>query len=113
MFTDVDNAMTIAQEEIFGPVYSLIPYDSDDDAVRIANDSTFGLYATIFSSDTDRAMRIARRLEVGTIALNRFATDPGVPYGGRKGSGFGVEGGREGFEAFLEPKGVFGLDGQA
>jgi acyl-CoA reductase-like NAD-dependent aldehyde dehydrogenase len=109
VFTDVDNAMTIAREEIFGPVYSVIPYDSDDDAIRIANDSTFGLNAAIFSPDAERAMRMARRLEVGTVALNRFATDPGVPYGGRKESGFGVEGGREGFEAFLEPKGVFGL----
>jgi aldehyde dehydrogenase (NAD+) len=96
--------MTIAQEEIFGPVLCVIPYDDDDDAVRIANDSGYGLSGGVFGSE-DRANAIARRLRTGSISVNGgvwYGAD--MPYGGYKSSGIGRQNGIEGFEQYLETK---------
>jgi aldehyde dehydrogenase (NAD+) len=97
--------MRIAQEEIFGPVLVAIPYTDDDDAVRIANDSIFGLSGSIYSGDIDRALRMARRIRTGTLNVNGanfFAPD--APFGGYKQSGIGREMGVEGFEEYLQIK---------
>jgi aldehyde dehydrogenase (NAD+) len=105
MFTDVDNSMTIAQEEIFGPVLAVIAYDEDDDAVRIANDSAYGLSGGVFSASAERAMSIARRIRTGSISVNGgvwYGADG--PYGGYKTSGIGRQNGIEGFETYLETK---------
>ena len=107
VFADVDNSMTIAQEEIFGPVIVIIGYDDDDDAVRIANDSQYGLSGSITSGDLDRAKSIARRIRTGTLALNGgiwYGAD--APFGGYKGSGIGRQCGLEGLEIFTETKTV-------
>ncbi len=106
VFADVDNAMTIAQEEIFGPVLAVIPYEDDDDAVRIANDSVYGLAGSVYTTDNDRALQIARRIRTGTYAVNMYAFDPGAPFGGFKNSGIGRECGPEGIEAYCEPKSI-------
>ena len=107
IFADVTNDMTIAQEEIFGPVVCVIPYDDDEDAIRIANDSIYGLSGSIFSDDIDRSIAMARRIRTGTLSLNSsnfFAPD--APFGGYKQSGVGREMGLEGFEEYLETKTV-------
>jgi len=107
LFADVDNSMTIAQEEIFGPVLSIIAYDDDDDAVRIANDSTYGLSGSITSGDLDRALGIARRIRTGTLSINGgiwYGAD--APFGGYKQSGIGRQCGIEGLEIFTETKTV-------
>jgi aldehyde dehydrogenase (NAD+) len=107
LFIDVDNSMTIAQEEIFGPVLAVIPYDDDDDAVRIANDSSYGLSGGVFSADEARATAIARRVRTGAIGVNGgvwYGADS--PYGGYKTSGIGRQNGIEGFEQYLETKAV-------
>ncbi len=107
LFVDVDNAMTIAQEEIFGPVLCVIAYDDDDDAVRIANDSGYGLSGGVFSADEDRATAIARRIRTGSIGVNGglwYGADS--PYGGYKASGVGRQNGLEGFEQYLETKAI-------
>lgn len=107
LFADVDNSMTIAQEEIFGPVLSIIAYDGDDDAVRIANDSTYGLSGSITSGDLDRALGIARRIRTGTLSINGgiwYGAD--APFGGYKQSGIGRQCGIEGLEIFTETKTV-------
>ena len=96
--------MTIAQEEIFGPVVAVIAYDDVDDAVRIANDSMYGLSGSVWSADTDRATEIAKRIQTGTVSINGFTLDFSCPFGGFKSSGMGRELGREGLEAYLEPK---------
>jgi aldehyde dehydrogenase (NAD+) len=106
VFTDVANDMDIAREEIFGPVLSVIAYDDEDDAVRIANDSPYGLQAYVFSSRTERAAALAPRLEAGTVLVNRITPDLVAPFGGFKQSGIGREFGVFGLEAFLEPKTV-------
>jgi aldehyde dehydrogenase (NAD+) len=111
LFTDVDNSMTIAQEEIFGPVLAVIAYDDDDDAIRIANDSSYGLSGGVFSASGDRAMAIARRIRTGSISVNGgiwYGADG--PYGGYKTSGIGRQNGTEGFETYLETK-LVGLAG--
>ena len=101
----VDNAMTIAQEEIFGPVVSVIPFEDEDDAVRIANDVRYGLFATIWTGDPARGHRLAQRLEAGQIGVNTpFTARPGVPFGGYKQSGFGRELALETLESYLETK---------
>ena len=107
VFADVDNSMTIAQEEIFGPVLSVIGYDDDDDAVRIANDSMYGLSGSISSGDFERAKGIARRIRTGTLSINGgiwYGAD--APFGGYKGSGIGRQCGIEGLEIFTETKTV-------
>ncbi len=107
IFDDVDPDMTIAQEEIFGPVLSVIRYKDEDDAVAIANNSDFGLSGTVFTRDFARGEAIARKVRTGNISVNVLQLDPGVPFGGYKQSGFGREGGPEGLEAFLETKAIF------
>jgi aldehyde dehydrogenase (NAD+) len=107
LFADVDNAMTVAREEIFGPVLVMIPYEDDDDAVRIANDSPYGLSGMITSGDLDRAKAVARRIRTGTLGLNGgvwYGAD--APFGGYKHSGIGRQCGLEGLEIFTETKTV-------
>jgi aldehyde dehydrogenase (NAD+) len=111
VFGNVDNSSVIAQEEIFGPVLSVIPADSEDDAIAIANDSIYGLNATVYTNDPDRAYHYARRLRSGTVGHNCWRTDFGIAFGGFKQSGVGREGGREGILPFLETKTVI-LEGE-
>jgi aldehyde dehydrogenase (NAD+) len=102
---DVTNDMTIAREEIFGPVLAVIAYEDEDDAVRIANDSLFGLSGGVWSADEERALSVARRLRTGTVNVNGgnfYGAD--APFGGYKQSGIGREMGLEGFEEYLETK---------
>ena len=94
----------IAQEEIFGPVISMIPADSEDDAVRIANESIYGLNGAVFTNDSDHAYRIGRRIRTGGFGQNGLKLDFAVPYGGFKQSGIGREGGPENFHAYTETK---------
>jgi acyl-CoA reductase-like NAD-dependent aldehyde dehydrogenase len=103
----VDNTMTIAQEEIFGPVVTVIPFDDEKDAVRIANDVRYGLMATIWTGDPARGHRLARRIKSGLIGINMpYTAFPGIPFGGFKQSGFGRELGLETLELYLETKSV-------
>jgi acyl-CoA reductase-like NAD-dependent aldehyde dehydrogenase len=104
VFSNVSNDMTIAQEEIFGPVLSIIPYRDEEDAVRIANDSKYGLSGGVWSADADRAKKVARRIRTGQIEVNGGAFNPNAPFGGFKNSGYGREYGEHGFEEFLEVK---------
>jgi aldehyde dehydrogenase (NAD+) len=108
LFTDVDNSMTIAQEEIFGPVLVVIPFDDDDQAVQIANDSVYGLSGGVFSGSLDRAMGVAERIRTGTFAVNGGmalgAAD--IPFGGYKHSGIGRQNGVAGFDQYVETKSV-------
>ena len=106
VFSDVDNRMRIAQEEIFGPVLVVIPFDDDADAARIANDSQFGLGGSIFSADESRAAALARTIETGSIGVNFFGSNHAAPFGGWKDSGLGVEYGPEGLNAYLRLKSV-------
>ena len=102
VFADVDNSMTIAQEEIFGPVLTVIPYEDDDDAVRIANDTIYGLSGAVWSGDPKRAERVARRLRTGTVRVNQGGRGRGAPFGGFKQSGLGRESGKFGLEEYVE-----------
>jgi aldehyde dehydrogenase (NAD+) len=105
VFADVDNSMTIAQQEIFGPVLVVIPFDDDDDAVRIANDSQYGLSGMVTSADEGRALNVAKRIRTGTVTVNGgiwYGAD--APFGGYKNSGIGRQNGDEGFEQYLETK---------
>jgi aldehyde dehydrogenase (NAD+) len=105
LFVDVDPNSTIAREEIFGPVLAVIPYDDDDDAVRIANDSRYGLSGAVVSASLDRAMSVARRVRAGTMSVNGGQWfGPDSPFGGYKESGSGREHGVQGFEEYLETK---------
>jgi aldehyde dehydrogenase (NAD+) len=106
VFVNVKNDMTIAQEEIFGPVLSVISYDSEDEAIRIANDSKYGLHSAVLGTDLDRARRVASQLRAGRVVINTMADDPQAPWGGFKYSGVGREYGKYGIEAFLEPKAI-------
>jgi aldehyde dehydrogenase (NAD+) len=108
IFADVDNSMVIAQEEIFGPVLCMIPFDDEDEAVRIANDSVYGLSGYVWSNDRQRALRVARRLRTGMVHINGANTDMAAPFGGYKRSGNGREWGRFGLEEYLEVKAVMG-----
>ncbi len=107
LFVDVDNSMTIAREEVFGPVLCVIPYEDDDDAVRIANESNYGLSGGVFSGSEERATAIARRIRTGSISVNGgmwYGADS--PYGGYKDSGIGRQCGTEGFEQYVETKAI-------
>lgn len=104
VFSNVNNKMTIAQEEIFGPVLSIIPYEDEDDAVRIANDTVYGLAGGVWSGDPDRAKRVARRLRTGQVDINGGKFNPLAPFGGYRQSGNGREFGKFGLEEFLEVK---------
>ncbi|QHG82121.1 aldehyde dehydrogenase [Rhodococcus rhodochrous] len=106
IFADVDNSMTIAREEIFGPVLCVLPYDSVDEAVKIANDSDYGLAGSVYTTDVEKGLEIASRVRTGTYGINWYAFDPGSPFGGFKNSGIGRENGPEGLEAFCELKSV-------
>lgn len=112
VFSDVTEAMTIAQEEIFGPVVSVMPYDTEDDAIRIANGTRYGLAAHIQCKDVDRAARIAAQLRVGYVYLNYAAPDYSAPFGGYGKSGNGREYGAWGLDAFQELKSIVGLSVQ-
>ncbi len=104
LFAAPHNRVAIAQEEIFGPVVTIIEAQDEDDAVRIANDTIFGLNASVFTRDRNRALSVARRLQSGTVGHNAQRTDFGIAFGGFKQSGIGREGGEEGLRAYLEPK---------
>jgi len=106
VFANVTNDMTIAQEEIFGPVLSLIAYDSEDEAIRIANDSKYGLHSAVLGTDLQRARRVASQLRAGRVVINNMTDDPQAPWGGFKYSGVGREYGRYGIEAFLDAKAI-------
>jgi aldehyde dehydrogenase (NAD+) len=110
VFGNVDNGSTIGREEIFGPVLSVIAADDERDAVRVANDTNYGLNASVFTNDVERARAVARELRSGTVGHNAFRTDFGMAFGGFKQSGIGREGGKEGLLPFLETKAVI-LDG--
>ncbi len=107
VFADVDNSDRIAQEEIFGPVLAVIPYDGDDDAVALANDSEFGLAGTVWSTDDERAIEIARAVRTGTVGINDYQLDFRAPFGGVKASGIGRELGPEGLDAFFALKSIY------
>ncbi|GGB25301.1 aldehyde dehydrogenase family protein [Puia dinghuensis] len=106
IFTNVRNEMRVAQEEIFGPVLSIIPYENEEEAIAIANDTTYGLAAYITSADEDRALRVASRVDAGRVCINGFKHDPLAPFGGFKQSGIGREFGAYGLEEYLEPKSI-------
>ncbi|MGE0170390.1 aldehyde dehydrogenase family protein [Nocardioides sp.] len=106
VFGSVDPAARIAQEEIFGPVLSIIAHDGDDDAVRIANDSDYGLHGAVWSADQNRAFAVARRMRTGTVDINGAAYNPLAPFGGYKRSGLGREMGPYGLEDYLELKSI-------
>ena len=106
VFFNVRNDMTIAREEIFGPVLSVITYHSDDEAVSIANDSRYGLHAVVLGADINRARRVASQLRAGRVVINGMTDDPQAPWGGFKYFGVGREYGQYGIEAFLEPKAI-------
>jgi aldehyde dehydrogenase (NAD+) len=106
VFSEVTPGMTIAQEEIFGPVLVLMPYDDEDDAVRIANDTIYGLAGGVWSGDEERARRVARRIRTGQVEVNGAAFNPLAPFGGYKQSGHGRELGKFGLDEFLETKAI-------
>jgi aldehyde dehydrogenase (NAD+) len=108
VFVDVDPAMTIAREEIFGPVLCIIAYDDEDDAVRIANDTQYGLAAYVQSRDLGHARSVARRMRAGNVQINYPPVDRGAPFGGYKQSGNGREWGEFGVNEYLEIKGIPG-----
>jgi aldehyde dehydrogenase (NAD+) len=106
VFADVSNDMRIAQEEIFGPVLVVIPYDTEEEAVAIANDTVYGLNAAVWSGDPERGLAVARRLRAGQVEVNGGALNPRAPFGGYKRSGNGREWGSYGLEEFCEVKAV-------
>jgi len=107
LFADVDNGMRIAREEIFGPVLTVIPYRDEDDAVRLANDSDYGLSGSVWTADVDRGLAVAHRVRTGTFGVNQpYSMDPAAPFGGVKASGFGRELGSEGLDEFLDVKAI-------
>jgi aldehyde dehydrogenase (NAD+) len=106
LFTDVTNDMSIAREEIFGPVLSVIPFADEDEAVRIANDTEYGLAATVWTSDLKRAMRVTKAIRAGTVGINGYQLEPHAAFGGYRQSGLGREGGRPAIESYTELKTV-------
>ncbi|MEA2167542.1 MAG: hypothetical protein QOF76_842 [Solirubrobacteraceae bacterium] len=113
VFGNVDMSHTIAKEEIFGPVLSVIPYDDDEDALRIANDSEYGLGGSVWTADPERGEAIARRVQTGTIGINHFMVDPAAPFGGVKQSGIGRELGPEGLQAYFATQTIYKTQGGA
>jgi len=107
VFSDVDMRMTIAQEEIFGPVVSFISYDSVDDAVAKANSTMYGLHGAVYTADAERGYQVARRVRSGSVTVNGLIVDYKMPFGGFKQSGIGREGGIEGLENYFEVKTVY------
>lgn len=107
VFADVDNQHTIAREEIFGPVVAVIGYTDEDDAVRIANDSAYGLAGTVWTDDHDRGVAVAKRVQTGAIGINAFVLDPAAPYGGVKASGLGRELGPEGLAHYQRIQSIY------
>ena len=110
VFADVTNDMTIAREEIFGPVLSIIPYDDEDEALRIANDTPYGLSGYVSCADLDKARRIASRMRTGMVHINGAWADSAAPFGGYKQSGNGREWGHHGLDEFLEVKSIYGYE---
>lgn len=108
LFSRADNRMRIAQEEIFGPVLTIIPYDDDADAIAIANDTRYGLSAVVLGQDHERCERVALQIDAGRVLVNTLAHEPRAPFGGFKHSGLGREMGRWGMSAYLEPKTLLG-----
>lgn len=108
VFADVSNDMTIAREEVFGPVLAMIPFETEDEAIEIANDTPYGLSSYVQTSDPERARRVARQLRSGMVQMNGAGRGAGSPFGGYKQSGLGREGGKYGLEDFLEVKAVAG-----
>jgi aldehyde dehydrogenase (NAD+) len=106
VFADVANSMRIAQEEIFGPVLVVIPFDSEDDAVQIANDSKYGLGGSIFTNDADHGEAVARRIETGSVGINFYGSNLAAPFGGWKDSGLGMEYGPEAIGAYVRMKSI-------
>jgi aldehyde dehydrogenase (NAD+) len=106
LFTDVSNDMSIAREEIFGPVLSVIPFGDEDEAVRIANDTQYGLAATVWTSDIKRAIRMTKAIRAGTVGINGYQLEPHAAFGGYQQSGIGREGGRTAIESYTEVKTV-------
>ncbi|WP_336788888.1 aldehyde dehydrogenase [Gordonia malaquae] len=106
IFTGVTNDMTIAREEIFGPVISVIAYDDVDEAIKIANDSDYGLAGSVWTSDVAKGVEVAKQVRTGTMGINWYAIDPSSPFGGYKKSGIGRENGKEGLESYLEHKAI-------
>ena len=104
LITDATNDMRVSQEEIFGPVTALIPFDDEDEAIRLANDSEFGLSGCVFTADTDHGFEVARKIRTGTFTVNGFAADFNSPFGGYKRSGIGREHGPDGLEGYLLTK---------
>ena len=102
IFADVESRMTIAREEIFGPVAAVIPYDDEDHAVAIANDSDYGLSGSVWGPDVEHAKDVARRVRSGNVAVNQHTLDPGGPFGGFKQCGIGREYGLEGIDEYVE-----------
>jgi aldehyde dehydrogenase (NAD+) len=110
VFADVNNDMSIAREEIFGPVLSIIPYDNEDEAIQIANDTPYGLAGYVSSGDLDRARRVASRMRTGMVHINGADCEALAPFGGYKQSGNGREWGAHGMDEFLEVKSVYGYE---
>jgi aldehyde dehydrogenase (NAD+) len=106
VFTDVNNDMTIAREEVFGPVLSVIPFTSEEEAIKIANATEYGLAATVWTADLKRAMRMTKALRAGTVGINGYQLEPHAAFGGYRQSGIGREGGRTAIEAYTEVKTV-------
>lgn len=107
VFADVDPATRVAREEVFGPVLAITPYDGDDEAVALANDSRFGLAGSVWSQDDARALAVARRIHTGALGINGFRLDVGAPFGGRKDSGLGYELGPEGLAAYQDLSSIY------
>jgi aldehyde dehydrogenase (NAD+) len=107
VFADVKNSDQLAREEVFGPVMAVIPYDGDDEAVAIANDSNYGLGGSVWTADEDRGVEVARRVRTGTIGVNYYNLDLGAPFGGMKDSGIGRELGPEGLNNYLEYQSIY------
>jgi aldehyde dehydrogenase (NAD+) len=112
VFADVRNDMTIAREEIFGPVLCIIPYENDDNAIQIANDTPYGLAGFVTSGNVERARRVAKRIRSGNVHINGARVDFAASFGGYKQSGNGREWGEAGLEEFLELKAIFGYAAQ-